>query len=103
MKKEIEVKFDDLEWLYSQNWEYFDYGNCKRHLQVIMPYRRKGLEKKYPVIFYVSGAAWHKQELYNDIPKLPSTSRNAAMITRTIPLISLVVNISSPLTPFLPP
>ena len=47
MKKEIEVKFDDLEWLYSQNWEYFDYGNCKRHLQVIMPYRRKGLEKKY--------------------------------------------------------
>ena len=55
MKKEIEVKFDDLEWLYSQNWEYIDYGNCKRHLQVIMPYRRKGLEKKYPVIFYVSG------------------------------------------------
>ena len=46
MKKEIEVKFDDLEWLYSQNWEYIDYGNCKRHLQVIMPYRRKGLEKK---------------------------------------------------------
>ena len=25
MKKEIEVKFDDLEWLYSQDWEYFDY------------------------------------------------------------------------------
>lgn len=36
MKKEIEVKFDDLEWLYSPNWEYFDYGNCKRHLQVII-------------------------------------------------------------------
>ena len=34
MKKEIEVKFDDVEWLYSPNWEYFDYGNCKRHLQV---------------------------------------------------------------------
>ena len=27
MKKEIAVKFDDLEWLYSPNWEYFDYGN----------------------------------------------------------------------------
>ena len=46
MKKEIEVKFNDLEWLYSHNWEYFDYGNCKRHLQVIMPYSKKGLEKK---------------------------------------------------------
>ena len=32
MKKEIAVKFDDLEWLYSTNWEYFDYGNCKRLL-----------------------------------------------------------------------
>ena len=28
MKKELEVKFDDLEWLYSPNWEYFDYGDC---------------------------------------------------------------------------
>lgn len=28
MKKEIAVKFDDLEWLHSPNWEYFDYGNC---------------------------------------------------------------------------
>ena len=80
MKKEIEVKFDDLEWLYSQNWEYFDYGNCKRHLQVIMPYRRKGLEKKYPVIFYVSGAAWHKQELYNDIPKLAELAKQGVAI-----------------------
>ena len=44
MKKEIAVKFDDLEWLYSPNWEYFDYGNCKRHLHVIMPYSKKGLE-----------------------------------------------------------
>ena len=26
MKREIEVEFDDLEWLYSPNWEYFDYG-----------------------------------------------------------------------------
>lgn len=60
MKKEIEVKFNDLEWLYSPNWEYFDYGNCKRHLQVIMPYSKKGLEKKYPVIFYITGAACTK-------------------------------------------
>ncbi len=80
MKREIEVKFDDLEWLYSQDWEYFDYGNCKRHLQVIMPYRRQGLEKKYPVIFYVPGAAWHKQEMYNDIPKLAELAKMGVAI-----------------------
>lgn len=80
MKKEIEVNFDDLEWLYSQDWEYFDYGNCKRHLQVIMPYRRQGLEKRYPIIFYISGAAWHKQEMYNDIPKLAELAKKGFAI-----------------------
>lgn len=80
MKKEIEVKFDDVEWLYSPNWEYFDYGNCKRHLQIIMPYSRKGLKKKYPVIFYVTGAAWHKQEMYNDIPKLAELAKKGLQL-----------------------
>ena len=80
MKKEIEVKYDDLEWLYSQNWEYFDYGNCKRHLQVIMPYRQKGLGNIFPVIFYIPGAAWHKQEMYNDIPKLVKLAEKGVAI-----------------------
>ena len=80
MKKEIEFKFNDLEWLYSPNWEYFDYGNCKRHLQVIMPYSKKGLEKKYPVIFYITGAAWHKQEMYNEIPKLVELAKKGTAI-----------------------
>ena len=68
MKKEIEVKFDDLEWLYSQNWEYFDYGNCKRHLQVIMPYREKDLKRNILLFFMF-------QELHG-------TSRNCIMIFR---------------------
>ena len=80
MKREIEVEFDDLEWLYSPNWEYFDYGNCKRHLQVILPYRRKGLGKKYPVIFCIPGAAWHKQEMYNDLPKLAELAKKGFAI-----------------------
>ena len=88
MKKEIAVKFDDLEWLYSPNWEYFDYGNCKRHLQVIMPYSKKGLEKKYPVIFYITGAAWHKQEMYNDIPKLVELAKKGA-ISFPVPMVEI--------------
>ncbi len=80
MKKEIEIEFTDVEWLYSQDWEYSVYGNCKRHLQVILPYRRLGLEKKYPVIFYIPGAAWHKQEMYNDIPKLSELAKRGFAI-----------------------
>ncbi len=80
MRKVIECEFNDLEWLYSQDWEYYDYGNCKRHLEVILPYRRAGLEKKYPIIFYIPGAAWHKQEMYNDIPKLAELAKKGFAI-----------------------
>ena len=45
-----------------------------------MPYSKKGLEKKYPVIFYITGAAWHKQEMYNDIPKLVELAKKGAAI-----------------------
>lgn len=80
MKKEIAIETSELEWLYSQDWEYFDYGICKRHLQVILPYSHLGLKKKYPVIFYIPGAAWHKQEMYNDIPKLIELAKKGAAI-----------------------
>lgn len=70
MKQAITVEFSSLEWLYSQDWVYFDDGECKRRLQLILPYSRAGLEKKVPVIFYIPGAAWHRQEMYNDMPKL---------------------------------
>lgn len=80
MTKEIEVETPELEWLYSQNWEYYDYGNCKRHLQVILPYSHLGLKKKYPVVFYIPGAAWHKQEMYNDIPKLSELAKRGFAI-----------------------
>ena len=39
MKKEIEVKFDDLEWLYSQNWEYFDYGTSRNCIMIFRNWR----------------------------------------------------------------
>lgn len=39
MKAKLEVKNQDLEWLYSPDWEYYDYGNCKRHLQMLLPFK----------------------------------------------------------------
>lgn len=71
MKKEIRVAGEALEWLYSPDWEYHDYGDCKRHLQMIIPCKRQwGEGEKYPLILFIPGSAWYKQELYNDIPKL---------------------------------
>lgn len=66
MKKYIKVESDDVEWLYSQDWEYYDYGNCKRCLQMLFLYRYKGLQKKYPVIVFILGAAWHRQEMISN-------------------------------------
>lgn len=70
MKAKLEVKNQELEWLYSPDWEYYDYGNCKRHLQMLFPFKREWKQdEKFPIILMIPGSAWHKQELYNDIPK----------------------------------
>ena len=70
MKENLKVKNQDLEWLYSPDWEYYDYGNCKRHLQMLLPFKREWKQdEKFPIILMIPGSAWHKQELYNDIPK----------------------------------
>jgi hypothetical protein len=70
MKVKLEVKKQDLEWLYSPDWEYYDYGNCKRHLQMLLPFKCEWKQdEKFPIMLLIPGSAWHKQELYNDIPK----------------------------------
>ncbi len=72
MKQKIKISASSnkMQWLYSQDWEYYDYGDCKRHLQIIFPYRpQMRKDDKYPLILFIPGSAWHKQEMYNDIPQ----------------------------------
>lgn len=67
--KRLDVEKKELEWLYVPDVEYSEYENCKRYLQLIIPYKRNWLEnKKYPLILFIPGSAWHKQEMYNNIP-----------------------------------
>lgn len=78
MKRKIKIaaNSNDMQWLYSQDWEYYDYGYCKRHLQIIFPYKPKMREdEKYPLILFIPGSAWHKQEMYNDIPQYTLLAR----------------------------
>lgn len=37
MKRKIKMatNSNEMQSLYSQDWEYYDYGDCKRHLQII--------------------------------------------------------------------
>ncbi len=71
MKYNVSISGDNLEWLYSPDWEYHNYGICKRHLQMIIPYRQHwNNNESFPLILYIPGSAWLKQEMYNDIPKL---------------------------------
>lgn len=67
-------------WLYSQDWVYHDYGGCKRHLQMIFPYRQDMGGEKYPLILFIPGSAWHKQEMYNDIPQYADIARRGFVV-----------------------
>jgi acetyl esterase/lipase len=67
--KRLDVEKKELEWLYVPDVEYCEYENCKRYLQLIIPYKRNWTEnKKYPLILFIPGSAWHRQEMYNNIP-----------------------------------
>lgn len=81
MKTKITVDTDALQWLYSPDWEYHDYGTCKRHLQILFPYRREMKEdEKYPLILFIPGSAWHKQEMYNDIPQYADIAKRGFVV-----------------------
>ena len=65
----IELECDDLERLYIPDVVYAEYSECKRHLQLIIPNRYEGTkQEKYPLILFIPGSAWYRQEVYNSIP-----------------------------------
>ena len=83
MKHKIKIATDsgEIQCLYSQNWEYFDYGDCKRHLQILFPYKPEMRDnEKYPLILFIPGSAWHKQEMYNDIPQYALLARRGFVV-----------------------
>lgn len=69
MKRVIKTERDELEWIYIPDITYCEYGDVKRRLQLIVPYRQewKG-DRKYPLVVFIPGSAWYRQEMYNGIP-----------------------------------
>jgi acetyl esterase/lipase len=69
--KKISVTYDETEWLYAPDELYSNVDGLQRKLQIFLPYRREWeADIRYPVVLYIPGAAWHRQEMYNDIPKV---------------------------------
>lgn len=68
--KKMEIDYDVTEWLYAHGFKYVTGENVEREIGLIFPYRRKWEnDERYPLVVYIPGAAWHRQELYNDVPK----------------------------------
>lgn len=66
---QIQVKSQSLEWLYVPDYVYSNENGIERKLQMIIPYKRIWDEdKKFPLVLFIPGAAWHRQEMYNGIP-----------------------------------
>ncbi len=64
------MHYERTEWLYAPGFVYHQYDAITRELGMIFPYRPTWeQDERFPLVVYVPGAAWHKQELYNDVPK----------------------------------
>lgn len=66
--KTIAVTTEEPEWLYVPDIVYWESGDLKRCIQMIIPYKHEWKDKKVPLVIFIPGSAWHRQEMYNNIP-----------------------------------
>lgn len=81
MKKVIEAEADKLEWIYIPDIVYCEYGDVKRRLQLLVPYRQEWKEdRRYPLMVFIPGSAWYRQEMYNSIPALSRLAEKGMIV-----------------------
>lgn len=82
MKKVIQAECDGLEWLYVPDVMYSKYdGGIERQLQLLVPYRKEWKsEEKYPLVVFIPGSAWYKQEMYNSLPALSRLAERGIVV-----------------------
>lgn len=80
--KSISITADELEWLYVPDVVYWESKEIKRCMQMIIPYKRNWKEdEKVPLVVFVPGSAWHRQEMYNNIPARAKLAKRGFAIT----------------------
>ena len=81
-KIRLQVPRDDLEWLYVPDVTYaaYEHGGPRR-LQMIIPYRPSWpAEERYPLLLFLPGSAWYRQEMYNNLPSLAELARRGMVV-----------------------
>lgn len=81
MAEQRTMTFDDTEWLYAPQVSYACHGGVELYLQLIFPYRQDMPDNElYPVILWVPGAAWYRQEMYNSVPQWAKLAEKGAVV-----------------------
>lgn len=78
--KYIQTTGDEMGVYYRKDIVYETKDGLDRHLEILEPFNRNKPNKKYPVLVYVQGSAWRKQDVYKSIPLLSSLARKGFCI-----------------------
>ena len=66
----------ETEWIYVPDVVYQESAGLTRRLQCVIPCRRAWqADDRYPVVLFIPGAAWQRQEMYNNLPHLTLLAR----------------------------
>ena len=77
----LNAREEQTEWLYVPDVVYHADNELTRRLQCVIPYRRAWPEDiRYPLVVFVPGAAWQRQEMYNGLPGLCALARRGYAI-----------------------
>lgn len=72
---------EQTEWIYIPDVVYHEEEAFTRRLQCVVPYRRDWtVDDRYPVVVFIPGAAWQRQEMYNGLPGLCALARRGYAI-----------------------
>ncbi len=69
------------EWLYAPNQPYAQREDSELCFQLLFPYRRQwDTDERYPLLLFVPGAAWYRQEMYNSIPQYARLAERGVVV-----------------------
>lgn len=78
MQKQL---YSETEWLYAQDVPYARRDPGELRLQLIFPWRQDmPPQERYPVVLFVPGAAWYRQEMYNGVPQWAKLAEMGAVV-----------------------
>lgn len=78
--KTIEMDDELLESVYHADVVYENINGITRTLQILSPSKRDYQNEKYPLLIYVQGSAWHKQDVYHNVPQFGYISRKGYVV-----------------------